>query len=44
MENLSLSKFKLEHTECDFKREVEHKKLKAGSKAFVLLQTELVAL
>lgn len=28
MEKLDLSKFKLEHTECDFKREVEHKKTK----------------
>ena len=28
MKNLTLSKFKLEHSECDFKREVEHKKIK----------------
>ena len=33
MENLSLSKFKLEHTECDFKREVEHKKTKSWLKS-----------
>lgn len=33
MENLNLSKFKLEHTECDFKREVEHKKTKSWLKS-----------
>ncbi len=33
MENLYLSKFKLEHTECDFKREVEHKKTKSWLKS-----------
>ena len=33
MENLDLSKFKLEHTECDFKREVEHKKTKSWLKS-----------
>ena len=33
MENLSLNKFKLEHTECDFKREVEHKKTKSWLKS-----------
>lgn len=33
MENFSLDKFNLEHTECDFKREVEHKKTKSWLKS-----------
>ena len=33
MGKLSLSKLKLEHTECDFKREVEHKKTKSWLKS-----------
>ena len=33
MANLSVDKFLLEHTECDFKREVEHKKTKSWLKS-----------